>query len=82
LQLVAAKSHALKLALVGAAPTCGPLDCHHRSYANFGREEVGDLSMLCRDCHTAITASVRARRNTVPGNALWAIGLTAALAAA
>lgn len=55
--------------------TGGPLDCHHRSYARFGAEDVDDLRMLCRDCHESITMSVRRRRgDTVQGRALWVIG--------
>ncbi len=28
------------------------LDVHHRSYARFGHEELADLIVLCRECHT------------------------------
>jgi 5-methylcytosine-specific restriction endonuclease McrA len=27
------------------------LDVHHRTYERLGREEPGDLTVLCRDCH-------------------------------
>lgn len=29
----------------------GPLDVHHLTYERFGRESMGDLQALCRDCH-------------------------------
>jgi len=28
-----------------------PLDVHHNTYENLGREEFGDLVALCRECH-------------------------------
>lgn len=34
--------------------TCGrraPLDVHHLTYERFGRELLGDLQALCRECH-------------------------------
>lgn len=31
--------------------TTGGLDCHHRTYARFGNERPGDLTVLCRVCH-------------------------------
>jgi hypothetical protein len=39
-----------------------PLEAHHRTYANFGRECDGDLTALCRDCHFGVTGMIRARR--------------------
>ena len=29
------------------------LDVHHRTYENLGVEDVGDLTVLCRECHEA-----------------------------
>ena len=29
----------------------GPLNCHHNTYANLGREEDVDLVVLCENCH-------------------------------
>jgi hypothetical protein len=28
------------------------LDVHHRTYENKGKEKLGDLTVLCRECHT------------------------------
>ena len=39
-----------------------PLEVHHRTYARFGRELVGDLTALCRPCHHTITDMLRRRR--------------------
>jgi 5-methylcytosine-specific restriction endonuclease McrA len=39
-----------------------PLEVHHRTYARFGCELIGDLTTLCRDCHRVITDSLRHRR--------------------
>lgn len=39
------------------------LEVHHRHYNNFGNEDIkNDLITLCRDCHEAITSSIRFRR--------------------
>lgn len=27
------------------------LDVHHRTYERLGNEDIGDLTVLCRDCH-------------------------------
>lgn len=40
------------------------LEVHHRTYKRFGKEELEDLITLCKDCHYAITDSVRGRRST------------------
>ena len=29
----------------------GKLEVHHVTYANLGREKMGDLAVLCRNCH-------------------------------
>ncbi len=34
-------------------------DLHHRHYDNFGKEELGDVVLLCRPCHDAITSRIR-----------------------
>jgi len=39
------------------------LEIHHLTYKNFGVEELGDVTTLCRPCHQSITVSVRNRRN-------------------
>jgi hypothetical protein len=38
------------------------LECHHRTYERLGREIDGDLTALCRECHTGVTSMLRARR--------------------
>jgi predicted HNH restriction endonuclease len=38
------------------------LEVHHRSYENFGREAVGDLTTLCSECHAMATEALRRRR--------------------
>lgn len=35
---------------------------HHVTYENFGHEPDCDLTALCKDCHTAVTWLLRARR--------------------
>lgn len=35
----------------------GPLDVHHLTYERFGRESMGDLQALCRDCHDGVHAA-------------------------
>ena len=39
-----------------------PLQGHHRTYANFGDERIGDVTALCRRCHEGVTSMLRARR--------------------
>ncbi len=39
-----------------------PLEVHHRTYRRLRRERVEDLLTLCVDCHDAVTAMLRARR--------------------
>jgi len=31
------------------------LQVHHRTYANFGREDLKDLETLCKKCHKKIS---------------------------
>lgn len=38
------------------------LETHHITYERFGEELLEDLTVLCRPCRQAITASIRARR--------------------
>lgn len=38
-------------------------EVHHRTYAHLGDEPLEDLITLCRQCHEAITAIVRAARH-------------------
>lgn len=38
------------------------LEVHHVTYERFGNENLDDLITLCRDCHEAITNSIRNRR--------------------
>jgi 5-methylcytosine-specific restriction endonuclease McrA len=38
-----------------------PLEAHHRTYQNLGRERAEDLTALCRECHRDVTAILRAR---------------------
>jgi hypothetical protein len=39
-----------------------PLDLHHRTYDRFGEEQLSDVILLCRSCHTAITSRIREER--------------------
>lgn len=43
---------------------CSPyqLQVHHRTYRNFGNEDMDDLITLCELCHDAITSVIRHRR--------------------
>jgi 5-methylcytosine-specific restriction endonuclease McrA len=38
------------------------LEVHHRTYARLGREQVGDLITLCKECHHIVTDMLRRRR--------------------
>jgi 5-methylcytosine-specific restriction endonuclease McrA len=38
------------------------LEVHHRTYAHFGSERPEDLTVLCHECHDAITTVIRRRR--------------------
>ena len=38
------------------------LECHHVTYDHFGDEPIEDLITLCKECHSAITNSIRERR--------------------
>lgn len=38
------------------------LEIHHVTYERFGDEDLDDLITLCRQCHEAITNSIRDRR--------------------
>lgn len=38
------------------------LEVHHRSYANLGDEQPGDLTTLCRGCHRLVTDHQRRLR--------------------
>jgi hypothetical protein len=38
------------------------LQVHHRTYKRFGREQQGDLTTLCSDCHVVVTDMLRRRR--------------------
>ncbi len=44
------------------APDGASLEVHHRTYARFGCELVGDLTALCTPCHRTITDMLRRRR--------------------
>ena len=35
------------------------LEVHHRTYKNWGKEKIEDLTTLCRICHEAITSVIR-----------------------
>ena len=47
------------------------LEVHHRTYANLGREQPGDLTALCRTCHGVVTDHLRRLRYSrrVPAHA-------------
>lgn len=38
------------------------LEVHHLTYARFGAEWLEDLTVLCSDCHDAITAFINVKR--------------------
>jgi hypothetical protein len=38
------------------------LEVHHKTYSALGNEPLEDLITLCKDCHFAITTSIRERR--------------------
>lgn len=38
------------------------LECHHRTYERLGREDVNDLTTLCRRCHEVHTSEIRSRK--------------------
>jgi len=38
------------------------LECHHRSYQNFGHENPDDLTALCPPCHRLVTNHQRGLR--------------------
>ncbi len=38
------------------------LEVHHRTYANLGNEQPGDLTALCRPCHRVVTDHLRRLR--------------------
>lgn len=44
-----------------------PLDLHHKTYKRLGIERLGDLELLCRDCHTAVHDKHKLAR----GKGLW-----------
>lgn len=38
------------------------LQAHHRTYENRGQEQPGDLTVLCRDCHSTFHKNGRLAR--------------------
>jgi len=45
---------------------CGCIErlaLHHRTYRRLGREQMGDLILLCGDCHREV--------HSLPGQSLW-----------
>jgi 5-methylcytosine-specific restriction endonuclease McrA len=38
------------------------IEVHHRTYANLGDEQLGDLTALCRTCHRVVTDHLRRLR--------------------
>ena len=38
------------------------IEVHHRTYENWGNEQHGDLTALCRDCHRVVTDHLRRLR--------------------
>lgn len=44
------------------------LDVHHRTYANVGKEQPGDLTVLCRGCHDLYhgTKQTKPKKVTLP----------------
>lgn len=47
------------------------IEVHHRTYANLGNEQPGDLTALCRICHRVVTDHLRRLRyaQCVPAHA-------------
>jgi hypothetical protein len=39
-----------------------PLEVHHSTYKNIGKEALGDLIALCHACHVVVTSMLRGRR--------------------
>lgn len=44
-----------------------PLDLHHKTYKRLGIERLGDLELLCRDCHKL----VHERHKQAPEKGIW-----------
>jgi 5-methylcytosine-specific restriction endonuclease McrA len=42
--------------------TGSAIEVHHRTYANLGHEQPGDLTALCRTCHRVVTDHQRRLR--------------------
>lgn len=38
------------------------LECHHRHYDSWGKEQIEDVVILCEKCHEAITSRIRYAR--------------------
>ena len=38
------------------------LEVHHCTYDRLGREKLDDLITLCRDCHQAVSDSIKRRK--------------------
>ncbi len=46
--------------------TCGStddLEVHHRSYQHWGREDLADVTVLCRGCHDLVTGAQMSLRD-------------------
>ena len=39
------------------------LELHHRSYERWGREDIADLTVLCRGCHDLVTGAMMRLRD-------------------
>lgn len=48
-------------------------DLHHRSYKNFGQEELDDLVPVCRPCHKDITQLWAEIRKETKKISLWSV---------
>ena len=64
-RLAELKASGFRCRLCYASDTDVELQVHHRTYERLGRELVGDLLTLCKDCHLVVTDTLRRRRYAV-----------------
>ncbi len=61
-----ARVRAAALACDQGCRTCGAtrdLEVHHRTYERWGREDIADVTVLCRGCHDLLTGAMMRRRD-------------------
>lgn len=47
--------------LCSASQDSARIEVHHRTYVRLGREQIGDLTTLCQECHHVVTDMLRRR---------------------